>query len=310
MKLHVLINPGGGSAGKDAIPRVKAALAAAGIDAAIEEVDGADLDERASQIANRGARTIIAAGGDGTLSAVGGALAGTHTALGILPLGTLNHLARDVGISFELEEAAKVIAAGHRQQIDVAELNGRIFVNNSAIGLYPLMVADREGQQERLGRSKKFAMLVAGLRTLARFHHYRLSLTVNDGETATLETPLLFVGNNLYRTTMPRAGYRDRLDDGRLSVMIARKSGRLALIHAMLLSLVGKSGSGQLIELDNVTRLRVATRRSQITVSCDGETLRLIPPLDYRIRPKALWVIAPVPPGPGLDGVAEPQQRP
>ena len=293
MKLPVLINPGGGSAGDDAIDRVKAALAKAGIDAQVEEVAGPELDARATELANRGAKTVVACGGDGTLSAVGGALAGTRTALGIMPLGTLNHLARDLGISFDLDDAAATLAAGHRQQIDVAELNGRVFVNNSAIGLYPLMVADREGQQERLGRSKKFAMLVAGVRTLFRFHHYRLSLTVNDGETATLETPLLFVGNNLYRTTMPRAGCRDRLDDGRLSVVITRKSGRAAMIHAMLLSLIGRASAKQLIELDDVTRLRVAGRRSEITVSADGETLHLPLPLDYRIRPGALTVIAP-----------------
>ncbi|MEO6579819.1 MAG: diacylglycerol kinase family protein [Sphingomicrobium sp.] len=293
MKLPVLINPGGGSAGEDAISRVEQSLAAAGVDAAIEEVAGPDLAGRAAELAGQGAKTVVAAGGDGTLSAVGGALAGTKTALGILPLGTLNHLARDLGISFDVNEAAATLAKGHRRQIDVAELNGRVFVNNSAIGLYPLMVADREGQQERLGRSKKLAMLVASARALVRFHHYRLSLTVNDGRESTIQTPLLFVGNNLYRMTMPRVGCRDRLDDGRLSVMVARKSGRLGLIRAMLVALVGSSGSDQLIELDNVTRLQVASRRSHLTVSSDGETLRLAPPLDYLIRPKALWVIAP-----------------
>ena len=292
MKLPVLINPGGGSVGDDAIARVTAALAKAGIDADIQQVAGPDLDERATKLASRGARTVVACGGDGTLSAVGGALAGTQTALGILPLGTLNHLARDLGISFDLDEAAATLAAGHRKHIDVAELNGRIFVNNSAIGLYPLMVADREGQQNRLGRSKRFAMLVAGVRTLFRFHHYRLSLTINDSETATLETPLLFVGNNIYRTTMPRAGQRDRLDDGRLSVMVARKSGRAAMLRGMLLSLIGRASPKQLIELDDVTRLRVAGRRAALTVSADGETLHLPLPLDYRIRPKALWVIS------------------
>ena len=293
MKHPVLINPGGGGAGDDAIARVRAALGAAGIDPQIEEVAGPDLAKRAAELASGGARTIVAAGGDGTLSAVGGALAGTETALAILPLGTLNHLARDLNIAFELEEAAATIAAGHRQLIDVAELNGRIFVNNSAIGLYPLMVADREGQQERLGRSKKLSMLVASLRTLVRFHHYRLSLTVNDGDAAAITTPLLFVGNNLYRLTMPRAGCRDRLDDGRLSVMVAKKSGRIGLVRAMLVALIGNHGSDQLIEIDGVTRLRVDCRRSHLTVSCDGETLRLPPPLDYRIRPKALWVIGP-----------------
>jgi diacylglycerol kinase family enzyme len=155
------------------------------------------------------------------------------------------------------------------------------------------MVADREGQQERLGRSKQVAMLVAGLRTLVRFHHYRLSLTVNDSEHATIDTPLLFVGNNLYRLAMPRAGSRDRLDEGLLSVAVARKAGRLGLARAMLAWLFGRSSRGQLVELDNVTRLRVACRRSRLTVSCDGETLGLAPPLDYRIRPRALRVVAP-----------------
>ena len=293
MTLPVLINPGGGSAGNDAADRVRAALDRAGIAAAIELVPGPKLAARATELAAGGARIIVAAGGDGTLSTVGGALAGTDCALGILPLGTLNHLARDLGISFDLDQAAAILVAGHRRRIDVAEVNGRSFVNNSAIGLYPLMVADRDGQQQRLGRSKKAAMLIAGLRTLITFHHHRLSLTINDGEHAMIDTPLLFVGNNIYRRTMPRTGYRDRLDDGRLSVTVARKAGRLGLARAMLASLFGRSSPDQLIELDNVTSLRVASRRSHLTVSCDGETVQLAPPLDYRIRPKALLVIGP-----------------
>lgn len=300
MKLPVLINPGGGTAGNDATDRVRAALAATGIDAAIEQVDGTGLAARAAALAKGGARTIAAAGGDGTLSAVAGVLAGTETALGILPLGTLNHLARDLGVSVDLDEAAATLAAENRRLIDVGELNGRPFVNNSAIGLYPLMVADRDGQRQRLGRSKRFAMLVAGLRTLVRFHHYRLSLTVNDGRLGVIDTPLLFVGNNLYRLEMPRAGGRDRLDENCLSVMVARHTGRLGMVRAMLSTLLGRPGPGRVLEFDRVTRLRVASRRSHVTVSLDGETLSLPPPLDFRIRPRALWVIAP--------GVIEPRR--
>mgnify|MGYP001792049631 CR=1 FL=1 len=135
-------------------------------------------------------------------------------------------------------------------------------------------------------------MLIAGVRPLFRFTHDRLSRTINDSESATLETPLLFVGNNLYRTTMPRAGQRDRLDDGKLSVVITRKAGRAAMLRGMLLSLIGKASPSQLIELDDVTRLRVASRRRDLTVSADGETLHLPLPLEYCNRPKALWVIA------------------
>ncbi len=310
MNVPVLINPGGGSAGDDAPTRIEAALAGAGIAAAIERVEGAALADRAAALAAGGAPLVIAAGGDGTLSAVGGALADSDTTFGILPLGTLNHLARDLGIAFDLGEAAAIIAAGHSERIDVAELNGRLFLNNSAIGLYPMMVADREWQQDRLGRSKRAAMLVAGVRTLIRFHHYRLSLTVNDGAAATLDTPLLFVGNNLYRLTMPRAGCRDRLDDGLLGVVVAKSSGRLAFLRSMLRELIGKTRSDEFIVIDGVTRLRVDSRRSALTIAVDGETLRLAPPLDYRIRPRALRVVVPAGEGRPGPGVAQSPQPP
>ena len=111
----------------------------------------------------------VAGGGDGTLSCAAGHLAGTGRPLGILPLGTLNHLARDAGIPAGLEEAAAIIAAGHVREIDLAEVNGRVFVNNSSVGLYPDMVRLREAEQERKGRSKRLAMLSASLTTLRSF---------------------------------------------------------------------------------------------------------------------------------------------
>ena len=109
-----------------------------------------------------------------------------------------------------------MIAAGQQRIIDVARLGERVFVNNSAIGLYPLFVADREGQQS-LGRSKRLSMFVAALRTLARFHHHRLTLTVNGGHSEAVETPLLFVGNNDYRLDLGGAGQRGSISDGRLA---------------------------------------------------------------------------------------------
>ena len=101
-------------------------------------------------LAERGDELLIVGGGDGTISAAASALVGTETRLGILPLGTLNHFARDLGIPTDLDEAAKLIAAGAERRVDVAEMNGRIFINNSAIGLYPLMVVDRDVQRKRL----------------------------------------------------------------------------------------------------------------------------------------------------------------
>ena len=293
---RILVNRGGGAAsaaGAKVRDEIAAALAAHGIGGEVELVDGEDLAGRACEAVEAGAALVIVGGGDGSISAAAGALAGTETALGLLPLGTLNHLARDLGIPAKLDEAAAVIAAGQRRPIDVAEVNGRVFVNNAAIGLYPLMVLDREAQQHRLGRSKRLAMLVAAVRTLIRFRHHRLSLTVNDQDKAAIDTPLLFVGNNDYSLELPRAGTRAALDDGRLCVMVMRKTGRAGLIAATLRVLAGRVRSDDMIRLDDVTRLRVACRRSYLTLAIDGETAQLRAPLEFCIRRGALTVIPP-----------------
>jgi YegS/Rv2252/BmrU family lipid kinase len=290
----VLLNRGGGAVAADSeiADKVGAALAAAGLDATVELIEGGDCAVRCKAIAERGDELLIVGGGDGTISAAASALVGTKTRLGILPLGTLNHFARDLGIPAELDKAAELIGKGKDRAVDVAEMNERIFINNSAIGLYPLMVIDRDLQRERLGRSKRLAMLVASLRTLARFNHQRLTLTVND-EKALVDTPLLFVGNNDYRIDLGAPGQRQSIEDGELCVMVMRKKTRGGLIAASVRALFDRSRPDDMVYLDGVERLRVDSRRSQLAVSLDGEVVSSAPPLDYRIRKKALRVIAP-----------------
>jgi diacylglycerol kinase family enzyme len=172
-------------------------------------------------------------------------------------------------------------------------MNERIFINNSAIGLYPLMVIDRDLQRRRLGRSKRLAMVVASLRTLVRFKHRRLTLTVNDERTGRVDTPLLFVGNNDYRIDIGAPGQRERLDAGELSVFVMRKKTRRGLIAASLRAALGRSRPDDMARLEGVERLRVSSSRNQLAVSLDGEVVRAEPPLEYRICKKALRVIAP-----------------
>ena len=294
MPTVVLLNRGGGaaSADEDIAASARAALAGAGLDAEIELIDGGEIEARARAVAKRGDPLLIVGGGDGTVSAAAGAVADTATRLAILPLGTLNHFARDLGVPTGLPEAAALIAGGAERRVDIAEMNGRTFVNNSAIGVYPLMVADRDLQRERLGRGKRLAMAVASVRTLARFGHQRLTLSVNDLE-ARVDTPLLFVGNNDYQLELPGAGRREALDDGKLCVFVLRSKTRTGFLAATLRALIGRARPGDLVRLDGVERLRVDSGRHQLTVSLDGEVLRVAPPLDYRIRKQALRVIAP-----------------
>jgi YegS/Rv2252/BmrU family lipid kinase len=293
-RVPVLINRRGGAASRD--PDIKAAVAqalrAAGIDGEVELIAGGDCSVRCRAAAERGDALVIVGGGDGTISAAASALAGTETLLGILPLGTLNHFARDLGVPTDLAQAAKLIAGGNSRRVDVAEMNDHLFINNSAIGLYPLMVIDRDQQRKRLGRSKRLAMVVASLRTLARFNHQRLILTVNE-EQERVDTPLLFVGNNDYRIDLGAPGQRERIDGGELCVLVMRQKNRRGLIAASLRALLNRSRADDMVRIGDVERLRVSSHRSQIPVSLDGEVVRAAPPLDYRIRKKALRVIAP-----------------
>ena len=290
----VLINRRGGAASRD--PRigetVGAVLKDAGIDSEVELIGGGDCAVRCRTIAQRGDALVIVGGGDGTISAAASALIGTETALGILPLGTLNHFARDLGLPTDLKEAAKLIATGKPRRVDVAEMNDRIFINNSAIGLYPLMVLDRDLQRRKLGRSKRLAMIVASARTLVRFGHQRLTLTVND-EKERVDTPLLFVGNNDYRIDLGAPGQRESLEDGELCVMVMRKKTRRGFIAASIRALFNRARDDDMEKIAGVERLRVSSRRSIVATSLDGEVVAAQPPLDYCIRKHALRVIAP-----------------
>jgi YegS/Rv2252/BmrU family lipid kinase len=293
-RVPVLINRQGGAASRDPkiAETVSKSLQEAGVEADVELIDGGDCAVRCTAVSERNGELVVVGGGDGTISAAASALVGSKTRLGILPLGTLNHFARDLGIPTELNEAAKLIASGKDRHVDVAEMNDRVFINNSAIGLYPLMVIDRDLQQKRLGRSKKLAMVVASVRTLARFGHQRLTLTVND-EKERVDTPLLFVGNNDYRIDLGAPGQRESLEDGQLCVMVMRKKTRRGLIAASVRALFNRARDDDMEKVDGVERLRVSTSRSILPVSLDGEVVAAAPPLEYRIRKGALLVIAP-----------------
>jgi diacylglycerol kinase family enzyme len=292
-RITILLNRGGGAVAADPqiAGKVRKAFKAAKIDARVETIDGGDYEMRCRAIAMRGDELLVVGGGDGSISAAASALAGSKTALGILPLGTLNHFARDLGLPTDIAEAAQLIARGRKRRVDVAEMNDHIFINNSAIGLYPLMVIDRDQQRKRLGRSKRLAMIVASVRTLVRFNHQRLTLTIND-EKERIDTPLLFVGNNDYRIDLGAPGQRESLDDGTLSVFVMRKKTRGGLIAASIRALFNRSRDDDMEKIDGVQRLRVGSHRSMLAVSLDGEVVHAAPPLDYKIRKRALRVIA------------------
>jgi len=288
----VIYNPtAGGGERSGARERLVTAFADNGVEARLLVVgtDG-DATALARRAAGEGYETVVAAGGDGTVSAVASALAGGQAALGVIPLGTLNHFAQDAGLPLDLEAAVRAIALGSAVPVDVGEVNGRVFVNNSSLGLYPRMVRRRARQQERLGRSKWVAMAWAAVSMLRRFPF--LSVRLRDGEKDLVRrTPFVFIGNNEYTFAGFTIGKRERLDGGRLSLYVAHRPSRIGLLWLAVSAVFGRLRDVENFDVLVSHEFRIETRRRRIAVANDGEVSLMTAPLEYRLRPGALRLL-------------------
>jgi diacylglycerol kinase family enzyme len=256
---------------------------------------GEELIASAKAAVQAGARLVVAGGGDGTINAVASVLAGTDVAYGVLPLGTLNHFAKDLKIPLDLDQAIAAIATGGHVRVDVGEVNGRIFLNNSSLGLYPDIVRDREKQQSRLGRGKWLAFVWAALTALRRFPFMEVRLRVN-GEEHARRTPFVFIGNNEYRMQGLNIGARERIDSGMLSLYVAQRPSRLGLVRLAWHALLGTLAQQRDFDVLLATELTIETRKTRntlIRVATDGEVTVMQAPLSYSMRAGALTVVVP-----------------
>jgi YegS/Rv2252/BmrU family lipid kinase len=292
-KIVAIINAGSGSVESEETKRkLEEAFAANDMEAQVFLAKGGeDIVELAKKAAASDAEIVCAGGGDGTMSAVASELVGTDKILGVLPLGTLNNFSKDLQIPQNIEEAVKIIAENQVQTIDVGEVNGRMFVNNSSIGLYPHIVKRRERQQ-RLGRGKWRAAFWAALKMIRRSPFFAVKLTNETGERI-VRTPFIFVGNNEYEMDFFNIGRRAKLDDGKLSVYFLHRSGRRGLLMLVVRTVFGRLRQTHDFEEVNVEDITFETRKKRILVAFDGEVEMLETPLHYKIHPKALRVIVP-----------------
>ncbi|MCU6500076.1 sphingosine kinase [Rugamonas sp. A1-17] len=252
---------------------------------------GAEMIARAGRAVAEGAPVVVAGGGDGTINAVASVLAGTDTRLGVLPLGTLNHFAKDLKIPLDLDAAVANVVRGRVCRVDVGEVNGRIFLNNSGLGIYPDIVRDREQQQRHLGRSKWPAFGRALFAALRRFPFMNVRLKIN-GEEHLRRTPFVFIGNNEYQQGLT-LGARAGLDSGKLCLYVAQKPSRLGLLRYGVRAMLGKLGQTRDFDVLSASELTIETRHHHMRVATDGEVSLMKPPLCYRSRAGALSVIVP-----------------
>jgi diacylglycerol kinase family enzyme len=252
---------------------------------------GDDISALAARALGEHRYPIVPGGGDGTVNAVAGKLAGTDTPLGVLPMGTLNHFAKDARIPLNLQAAVRNLFTGQVAKVDVGEVNGRVFVNNSGVGFYPHFVRQRE-EQEKHGHIKRVAFMLA-LRAMIR-HYFRLRMRVHMDRAEALEhvTPFLFVGNNRYQTSGAHVGTRSKLDLGRLWVCTAPASGRQHVISVAMRTLAGRA-TDQELNASETEELWVEPGTARVNVSIDGEVSIMDAPLHYKIRPHSLGVVVP-----------------
>jgi diacylglycerol kinase family enzyme len=295
--VSVIINAGAGTGHDDErAAELRRKLADAGLDAELTLAAGGDeLIAAARRACEGGARLVVAGGGDGSVNAVASQVveAGrSDVKFGVLPMGTLNHFAKDLGIPLELDAAIANLASGVPVRVDVGEVNGRIFLNNSSLGLYPDIVRDREKQQRRLGRGKWPAALWASLAALRRYPFLSIRLEV-EGTRLARRTPFVFIGNNAYTMQGLAIGVRERLDAGALSLYVAQHPTRFGLLRFAFDALRARLGEERDFDVLQAGGFEIDTHRARLRVATDGEVTVMAPPLRYRSRPGALDVLVP-----------------
>ena len=289
----ILLNPGSGAGSADDVSRLLLAMTErAGVPARIEVLhDPGTVPDLVDRALAGGVTTVVAGGGDGTVSSVAACLVDRDARLGVLPLGTLNHFAKDLGLPLEAETAMAVVLAGHATRVDVGEVNGRVFLNNSSIGLYPRMVQLRQRADAHGWRK----WLVAARAAFAVMRH-RADLGVQleaDGVVTARRTPLVFIGNNVYRMEGLAAGSRTSLEDGVLSLYVLRVRGWGGMLRAGWQVIAGKVHEGDALDAFEVAEATVNLRHERVPVALDGEVVPMSTPLCYRVRPRALRVLVP-----------------
>jgi diacylglycerol kinase family enzyme len=288
----VLWNPSAGSARTGLEAHVVALFRAAGYEAQILILQKGQDPSASARAASARAEIVVAAGGDGTVSRVAAGVVGTSAVLGVLPIGTLNHFARDLQIPFDIERSVATIVARQIGRVDVGEVNDHVFVNNSSIGIYPSIVDVRD-ELRRQGLHKWPAMALATFRVLRRHRGMHVTIEIG-GREIVWRTPFVFVGNNQSDVEGIRLGERRRLDEGRLYVYAAPRVRARELPTLLMKALLGRARHSGEFEMVSAPELRVTTAGARrVRVALDGEVARMTLPLHYRSRPEALRVILP-----------------
>lgn len=269
------------------------ALQRVGIKATLRPATGNKIESVLREAIAQQPDTLFVGGGDGTVSAAAALLADTPITLGVLPLGTLNHFSKDLGQPEKWRDAVAALASAQVRLVDLAEVNGRVFINNCSVGSYADAVRRRDRLREKKGIGKWLAMTFASFSVFRELRRLRLHVQT-PSSTLNLRTPFLLVANNRYTGRVLDASLRPRLDEGQLWLYTTRVARRSALLKMMWQALLRRIDAPDDLEMHATPEATVAIAPGPVPVAADGEVLELTAPLKFRIRPKALRVLVPV----------------
>ena len=272
--------------------RIERAFAQAGCEARVQLLPPRQLHDGLREALRDEGATVVLAGGDGTVNRALPVLAQAKAPVAILPLGTVNVLGRDLGLTGSLEEQIAAICRGEPLAMDLGTVNDRLFHSISGMGFFSLMAREREYARRRFPFSRAMAFAFAATRSILFTRSIAIELQV-DGEPRRLEADAVLVTVNAFDAP---DWQRSRLDAGELEIHILRTGGLLSRSKAALSMLTGSwRSSDNLISLkaDAVSLTRRDKRSGHVTF--DGEVERRAGRLDYGVVPGALHIIAPRP---------------
>ena len=291
---HIIFNPNAGTALASGLTtaKVRELFQGAGLAFDIDDDEALPISERIARALDGTADVVVAGGGDGTVLAVAEGLVGSSKVLAVLPLGTMNALARDLALPLDINAAIAALPSLEPRAIDLAEVNGRPFLHNVIIGLVPSIAVGRELVRGK-GWIDKFKFTKFMLRRFARAKRIALVLRAGDAKPRIERLQTLVVANNSYEQRFGKIMSRRRLDRGTLTVYLIRSLRLPDAVRLALEMVWGTWRDDEVVEIEKVRRLDVDSKKRRVLATMDGEVLTLDLPLRFSIRPKSLQVLAP-----------------
>ncbi len=291
----VILNGGSGRKSSDDIAdQIRDALRAEGQEADIRLIrHSRDLVSSIEQAASEDFDTIVAAGGDGTISAVADVLHGTGITMGLIPLGTFNYFARSLAIPDTIEDAARIIAHGEKRPVPIATVNDRVFLNNCSLGTYPEILRRREAIYKKWGRSRLAAYWSVFLTLATRRRPMRVEITLDGGAVRSFRSTIIFAINNAYQLAEVGLDGREEVASGKLVVFLAPDDSRWGMFVNTMAIATGMAKKKRNFEMVSGREIMLQTVPKHRLVARDGEKERMEAPFTLRVLPDDLTVLVP-----------------